>query len=155
MIGVVFFYEECLKNIVPLYDQLLDRVIFDSKNLGATNVMLIDNTTNNLLQNYLSSVSDSEIAIEIFNSLEEIEAKYSGTSFIYLENKKTLDNFQCQFTGISDLVHPENCIYVTGKNYTSMEDWLTLRLDKIWTTLPIESLFSDTALFLILYERGK
>jgi len=153
MIGIVFYYEQVVAEIAPIYDQLLDRVCYNGKHFGATHILLIDGSSNHVLDKWKKGYGDSEVEIELFDSLNEIEKKYKDIPFVYLENKNTFERMDLNYVDIKDFNPPENIIYVSGQNYDNV-NWIK---DKkgYFVNISINDMFSDTACLIALYERNR
>ena len=148
MIGICFFLEEHTPagSGVIAYPIEAERWIFNARNLGATHVLIIDQTQHRIGK-YLS-FSDGEIQVEIFDSLVEAQAAFQvDVEWVYFENEATVSGVP-----LSGFNHPDSAIYVVGGNYCGIAG--IVGLDEIeCVNLPVENLFAEAAGVVILWDR--
>ena len=145
MIGICFFLEEHTPSGsgVLAYPIEAERWIFNARNLGATHVLIIDQTQHKIGK-YLS-FSDDEVDVRIFDSLAEAQDAFkTGISWIYLENEATLRGVD-----LSDFIHPDSAIYVVGGNHCGIVGEIGPNV----VNLPVENLFAEAAGTIILWDR--
>lgn len=151
MIGIVFFFQDPQTNFFSgIMDTVIDRIIFNARNLGATHVFMIDKTQYKIGQYYQHS--DSQIAFQRFESLEELEKTYPKVKFIYFENARALEKAGIEsYTLLPDFAHPSRAIYVVGTETGGIP--ISGREDKIWVSIPVENLWAEGAINICLYDR--
>lgn len=152
MIGVAFYFEDISRNLSSgAVDAVMDRMVMDCKNLGATHLFMVDATQYQIGQYYQHV--DSLIEFDRYSDVSEVEEDYPEVSFVYLERESALDD-----AGVSDrnnlvdFVHPESVIYVVGSDMGSAST-IEGRLDKKWVFIPVSMLWAETTLKLCLYDR--
>jgi len=126
-------------------------------NFGADTLCLIDLTTNKIAKNFRKAEIDIKIKYEYYTGLEEIENKYKGSSFIYMESKPVLEKNQVKFTWLEEFVHPDNAIYVVGSDYNKfvLTDYVNDYQNKTWVSIKTirKYLWSYMAMGIVLYDR--
>lgn len=151
MIGIVFFFQDSQTNFHPeTMSPMVDRIIFNARNLGATHVFMIDQTKFKIGQYY--EHSDSQIAFQRFESLEELEKTYPKVKFVYFENARALEKAGIKSCALlPDFAHPSEAIYVFGTETGGIS--ISGREDKIWVSIPVENLWAEGAMNICLYDR--
>jgi len=154
MIAVVFFLDDTVSNAMSLrtgaIENVLDRWIFNLRNLGVTILFVVDRTRFHILQYFQNA--DSGIIFEAYNSLEEIERTYPTVQFVYLENAKSLEEIGVKGIELPKFQHPEDVVYVFGGDFGPK---ITPgRENKTWVTIPkVENLWADAVAYACLYDR--
>lgn len=149
MIGIVFYLEEKHSNLCSAFvGDVFSELLYDAKQLGATHCFIVDRTG----KAHLYDHTDSEISLLIFDSLAEIEALYVNTTFVYLENAASFQAANVEYDDLSDYIHPDSCIYVSGPN-TGIETIIDGKAGDFVTIAQVNDLWAKTALMIMLYDR--
>ena len=153
MISVVLFLDDTVSNAMSLrtgaIENVLDRWIFNLRNLGATHLFVVDRTRFHILQYFQNT--DSGVHFGAFNSLEEIEQAYPDAQFVYLENDKSLTEIGVVGTPLPQFQHPEDVVYVFGGDFGPK---ITPgRKEKTWVTIPgVDNLWTDAAAYITVFD---
>jgi len=153
MIAVIFYLEDSTLRHDSV-EQTMSRRIFDSRNLGATHVFMIDRTQYKIGQYY--DHVDGLINFQRFESLSEIQSMYSEEKFVYLENEQSFIGVEATYYSIETYTHPESCIYVSGPD-TGAESILANSSNTIadYVNIEAENLWSETAINIVLWDRKR
>ena len=127
----------------------MSEITYDARELGATHIFIIDKTGG---KGKFYEHSDSNIVLEFWDSLAELEGAYPDQKFVYLENEKTFIDDDLSHSYLQDYVHPAEAIYVTGPNSGS-EDVLIGKTGDFICIQGVLDMWSKTALMLCLYHR--
>ena len=150
MIGIAFHFQDPQTNFFSgIMDTVLDRIIFNARNLGATHVFMIDQTRYRVGQYYQNS--DSQVVLQRFESLQELETAYSNVPFAYFENVRALEKVGIVSTSLPEFIHPSDVIYVFGTDSGGLQ--ALGKESKTWVSIPVENLWSEGALNICLYDR--
>ena len=131
-------------------DTYLNKIRLESTALGATDFIIIDNTNYNMG----SCFTTHEMNVHVFDILDEVEDHFSDVDFVYLEPQRVLGELVS--IALPDFVHPENCIYVTGPDQSTI--YRMGRENKTWIHIPIAIdhgvFYAETTQVLALYDRS-
>lgn len=154
---VAFYFEDWVQHIGASEPKTtLHKWCHNMKALGVDKIWMIDSTTFNIGQYYVHK--DSEIEFELVQNLEEIESKISGDVHrVYLEIVSATDD-RAASTNMLEFVHPQNALYVVGRDTSSIEYLLERSGDNCsWVHIPMVnerySFYADTAVCVALFHR--
>lgn len=135
---------------VPDPHTYLDKIRIESTALGATDLIIIDETKFNMG----SYFTTQEMNVHVFDKLEKAEEHFSDVEWVYLEPQRVLSELVS--ISLYDFVHPESCIYTTGADENLIK--IVGRENKMWVHIPIAIkhgvFYAETTQILALYDRS-
>jgi len=130
---------------------ILERVIYNARELGATHILAVDHTQYHSLDYY--DHSDEATTFLKYTSLEDIEAAFPGATWVYLEAQQTILDCGGTPVAINDFDHPEeDVIYCTGPDFgpsIATEG----RAGASWVYIGCDTLWGQCAAELALFDR--
>jgi hypothetical protein len=156
MLGLVFYFEDHIKNIYSgSHDGDIEIWRSLAKCFEYTWLAVVDVSTGQLCRRHYKH-TDAGIGFQCASSLEELEEQHLDANWVYLEHGRVLDSLSISYQPLRDLTHPpEPVIYVVGPDSGS----IVLprgREDKTWCSVESispSSMWSPTAAAIVLYDR--
>lgn len=143
MIAVVYYLTDPFT-----VEWVMERLVFNVRNLGATHILAIDRTQYKTLDYFQNG--DGQIQLEKFESMAGILAAYPGVPVVYLENEASLNKMGVSYSTLENFQHPEDAIYVVGPDFGGDITWGT----ETFVTIPcVENLWAEAALMIVLADR--
>ena len=152
MLGVIFFLENNIHTPGSV-DHTVDRLAYNCRNMGVSDILIVDETQYCLLPPYLAGFGDAEINLHCLNNVSEADNYFPSIPIVALENKHTLDDIGItEYSSLRDFTHPTpDAIYLVGRNFGGIPV-NTLSVSS-WVYVEAADLWSEEVLTITMYDR--